>query len=195
MGGPALFSPLPPAEPGALLLSQPEVGSLQTAQSNESSINQPLSGHLAFLENGLLASESDSSAIGGNGTLVTYNVRKGDSLSKIAANFGISTQTIIGLNPEVKNRALRVGQELHILPVSGVLYVARDGETIESIADTFNVTVAQIRDFNRNIDLASLQGGTTIVIPGASAKETSIIGGQVLANLKGYFVKPTDGFN
>lgn len=193
LGGPANVSPRLAVDYGTMLRSQPVLGSAQlNSFRNET---QPFN-RLAFLENGLLVAQDDASTFAGGGTLVGYTVKKGDSLSKIAANFGISTQTIIGLNPEVKNRAIRVGQELQILPVSGVLYVARDGETIESVADAFNVSVAQLREFNKNMDLATLKGGMTVVIPGASAKETTtVVGGKTVPDLKGFFVMPTEGFN
>lgn len=134
-------------------------------------------------------------AFGGAGSVVRYTVRRGDTLSHIAENFGISVQTIAAANPEVRARALQIGQELSILPVSGVLYEVREGETVEAIAARFGLSPAQIRDVNRGVNLAgALSGDTVLVIPGARART-----GQSFSSLPslpaGYFAEPSQGYN
>ena len=46
-----------------------------------------------------------------------YKVDKGETLTSISAKLGVSIETLIIANPEVRSRALRVGQELTVLPV------------------------------------------------------------------------------
>lgn len=43
-----------------------------------------------------------------------YKISKGDTLKKISASFGISSQDLISSNPELKNTALKVGAEITI---------------------------------------------------------------------------------
>ncbi len=130
------------------------------------------------------------------GGIISYKARKGDTLSKVAADFGISVQTIIAANPEVKARALRVGQSLDILPTSGILYTAKEGETIEDVAALFKLTPQQLREFNPGIDVARFGQGTAMVIPGAHPfVDNRRDSGSSLPNLAGYFTKPTEGFN
>lgn len=128
------------------------------------------------------------------GGVIVYKVKQGETLSQIAADFGISVPTITAANPKIRANSLQVGQELAILPVSGVTYEVKGGETLESVADLFNVPVARIQEFNRSVDFAGFQAGTSLVIPGATSR---IAGGlrSSLPDLRGYFSEPTQGFN
>ncbi len=130
-------------------------------------------------------------------TLVAYSVKNGDTLSKIALDFGVSVQTIIGANPEVKTRSLQIGQELIILPISGILYFVKDGETPESIASTFHLALIQLQEVNRSLNLRDFGPGTAIVIPVANPLDSVGASGGLAgsSNSKDYFIKPADGFN
>lgn len=132
-----------------------------------------------------------------SGKLLIYKVRSGDTLSKIAENFGITVETITGSNPQVRSKSLKVGQELEILPVSGVLYRLKDGESVEAVAAAYRVSVAQLKEFNRSVNLASASEGTTIVIPGAAVKSAAVppLNSTKLPSVKNYFVSPANGFN
>ncbi len=126
--------------------------------------------------------------------LLVYKVQKGDSLSKIAANFGISLNTIFWANSSVGN-SIRPGQELVILPVSGVLHQIEDGETLDSVSEFYGVTSDKIRQFNK-VSPAGLKIGGTLVIPGAKPKKTFASASLAdLPNFPGYFILPTTGWN
>lgn len=125
---------------------------------------------------------------------VSYKVKKGDTLSGIAAQFGISTQTITAANPEIRVNSLRVGQELRILPVSGILYEVRGGETLESISEFFNIPPQQIQEQNPSVNFGKLDAGAVLVIPGVKSGG-SLIRKSGLPDLRGYYVYPTQGFN
>lgn len=124
----------------------------------------------------------------GRDGLLTYKIQPGDTLSKIAANFGISLNTILWAN-SIKANAIRPGQEIMILPVSGVLHQLEEGETIESAAALYGVEVNTVLKYNK-------RSANALIIPGAKPKK-SAIGGSVagLPNLAGYFVIPTTGWN
>ncbi len=59
--------------------------------------------------------------------IITYNVKKGDTLSRIATDFGISVQTITAANPSLRANALQIGKELNysVLPTKEFLYRLR----------------------------------------------------------------------
>lgn len=44
----------------------------------------------------------------------TYTVRRGDSLSSIAARYGLDVDALIELNPQADPQALRAGQRLRL---------------------------------------------------------------------------------
>lgn len=127
--------------------------------------------------------------------LLIYKVQSGDNLSKIAANFGISLNTIFWANPSVKARLLSPGQEIMILPVSGVLHQVQAGETLESIANLYSIDVQRILQLNLSAR-QELVVGSNIIIPDAKPVQSSRLASLAsLPDLSGYFAIPTTGWN
>ncbi len=127
--------------------------------------------------------------------LLTYKVQKGDSLAKIAANFGISVNTIFWANTNIGN-SIRPGQELVILPVSGVAHRIDEGDTVDSIADLYSVPREKILQYNKRLATRQLSVGSVVVIPGAKPKKTIATQAvEKLPSYPGYFILPTTGLN
>ena len=129
------------------------------------------------------------------GGLITYVVKKGDTLSHISARFDVSIQTILSANPGLKASGLQVGQEIRILPTTGVIYMVVEGDTPESIADSFGIELAHIMQYNTSANFTSLQPGESIIIPGTNLNSNSYGKNSSLPNLGDYFSNPTLGFN
>lgn len=132
-------------------------------------------------------------ALGGG--VYTYKVQQGDTLSGIAAYFGVSLETIINANPGVRARFIRSGDELNILPTSGVVYSTRSGDTLESIAEYFGVSESKIMQFNQGLDLGNLGVGVSLIIPGAKTFRLAQSRTGTLPSFAEQFVRPTEGFN
>lgn len=81
--------------------------------------------------------------------IVTYTVEKGDTLSSIAKKFGISEDTITWEN-NLTGDSLTIGQELDILPVSGIAHKVYAGDTVYSIAKKYATDAQKIVDFPFN---------------------------------------------
>jgi len=99
-----------------------------------------------------------------NGTISTYVVQQGDTLSGIAKLFDVTPNTILWANSLSSGSKLRVGQQLTILPVTGVRYTVKSGDTVASIAKKFNGDEAEIRAFS-GLEGSKLAAGTEIIIP------------------------------
>ncbi len=123
----------------------------------------------------------------------SYKVEYGDTLNKIASKFGISLDTVLRANPEVKAKNLRVGMTLQIPPVSGTVYTVRENDTVESVAGLFKISPQDIRDANPLVSLASLPVSAQLIIPGYTGRVNVVT--KTLPVLKGYFIMPADGFN
>jgi murein DD-endopeptidase MepM/ murein hydrolase activator NlpD len=107
-------------------------------------------------------------------TPTTYTVQKGDTLSTIASKFSspknpISEDTIRWAN-DISGDDISVGDELTILPVSGVMHKVEKGDTIYSISKKYSVNPQVIADypFNdfANPETFSLVEGQMIMVPG-----------------------------
>ena len=129
-----------------------------------------------------------------NGILL-YKVQKGDTLLSIASDFGISLDTIRWAN-NLKSDHLTPGQELIILPVSGVLHEVKPGDTLESIAQLYSAPMEKIIAFN-NLSGSNLVPGAKIIVPDGRIPKTYKVfaAKSALPDYPYYYVLPTTGFN
>lgn len=100
--------------------------------------------------------------------IITYTVQNGDTLSTIANRFGISEDTIKWEN-DLRNDRITTGDELKILPVSGIAHKVARGDTVYTIAQKYSAFSQAIADFPFN-DFAnpqtfSLVEGQILIVP------------------------------
>ena len=99
------------------------------------------------------------------GARKTYRTRKGDTLGKVAARFGVSVSQLKadnGLKGSVLPRGkLLKGPRQHTQHA----YVAQRGDTLASIAERFGVSVSSLSAENHVSRHATVRGGQKIVLP------------------------------
>jgi membrane-bound lytic murein transglycosylase D len=100
-----------------------------------------------------------------------YTVRSGDTLSTIAARYGMSTKELMRINSLTSDR-LRVGTRLKVV-VSGrggspVVHTVRSGDTLSQIAEKYRTSVDSIQKEN-GLRSASIGVGQKLTVyPGRS---------------------------
>ncbi len=128
--------------------------------------------------------------------LMVYKVKEGDTLSHIAANFGISVDTILNANQSLKSTVIRPGQELVLLPVVGLLYEVKEGENVDSIAALYGIQKDSVLEANPDRHIAP---GESIIIPGVKPPKRFVYGssssGANLPSYPGYYGLPAQGWN
>ena len=107
--------------------------------------------------------------------VITYTVASGDNLLMIADRFGLEPNTVLWANEALGSTPdlLYVGQELVILPIDGVWHTVEDGETLETIADRYGVSVEAIVQSEYNgLELAphDIVPGQKLIVPGGSKR-------------------------
>jgi len=130
--------------------------------------------------------------------LMIYQVQPGDTISKIAAKFDISVDTIFWANPGLRSSFIKPGQEVVILPVEGVLHEVKENDTLDSIAGLYGVNIEEIKKYNPKFQ-ELLQGlGNRLIIPyGRPLQKNTYVSrwsGDFL-DLGNYFAIPTTGRN
>lgn len=99
-------------------------------------------------------------------TATTYRVRRGDTLSEIAARHGVSYRDLASWNGLAPPYHLRVGQTLAVRGGDGsprVVYTVRRGNTLQTIADIFAVRYRDVMSWN-DLRSSRLQVGQQLVI-------------------------------
>lgn len=130
-----------------------------TAKTLNASVTMPTA------DDGTLASRQVVETAG-NATrgIISYKVVAGDTLSSVAAQFNITTDTVRWANGLKADSNLTPGQALSVLPISGLQHVVAAGDTAESLASKFQSNPDQIIAFN-NAEVSGLKPGSTIVVP------------------------------
>ncbi|MFH1214145.1 MAG: LysM peptidoglycan-binding domain-containing protein [Candidatus Neomarinimicrobiota bacterium] len=109
--------------------------------------------------------------------LVSHRVRRGQTLSSIARQYGTSVSALVSANHLRSRNQLRVGQTL-MIPTSAyystpekkvaqtnvITHTVKNGDTLSEIAETYNTSISKIRSMN-NIYQDNIQPGTKIKIP------------------------------
>lgn len=107
--------------------------------------------------------------------VIEYTVRRGDTVSSIAETYNLKSASLMWANEELMQNgpnSLSVGQVLLIPPVDGVLYKWGEGDTLDAIADQFEVTTDDILLWpGNNIDLSDpvIQTGAYVMVPGGKS--------------------------
>lgn len=126
-------------------------------------------------------------------------VRDGDTLSQIAELYNVKVNTIIWAN-DLKGRHIQPGQELVILPITGVRHTVAKGDTLASIVKKYQGDLAETASYNELSPSAPLAVGNVVIIPDgvvqapAPARSSgSVARGGGAAAASGYYGWPVAG--
>lgn len=99
---------------------------------------------------------------------ISYRVKKGDIIGKIAEKYGVTEDTIISVNNVRSARTIQIGQYLKVPSMAGILYtVKKDGETVESIAKKYKIDIDKCCQVNNMEQAVALNVGSTVFVPDA----------------------------
>lgn len=104
--------------------------------------------------------------------ITDYTVVDGDTVASIADKFSITPDTIRWAN-NISGDSVAAGTNLKILPVTGVMVVAKSGDTPKTIAYGTGASAEEIALFN-DIDInAQIAAGTNVIVPNGSPRNSS----------------------
>ncbi len=96
----------------------------------------------------------------------TYVAQAGDTVSSVAAKFGVTSDTIRWSN-NLTGEDVPAGKELLIAPVDGIVYIVKDGDTPDSVASKYRANKELLIAMN-DAEISGLPVGQYIIIPGGS---------------------------
>lgn len=130
--------------------------------------------------------------------VANYTTQIGDTLQSIANSFKISVNTLAWANSLTASSSLKVGQDLTVLPVDGVLHVVKSGDTMSAIASKYKASADDIISFNSlaNQD-DNIYVGDILIVPGGimpkNAAPVSPASNNQVPLANNYFIFPAQG--
>lgn len=133
-------------------------------------------------------------AIGPRGTAASeHTIKSGESLSKIAAHYGLTTRELAELNGIKDANKIRIGQTLAIpshsgagaakkdpkvsaarKTAAGTEYVVQAGDSLSRIAVNHGVKVADLKEAN-GLESDAIRAGQKLVLPAGAVKKTASV--------------------
>lgn len=141
------------------------------------------------------AMEKDPEEEGG---VKIYTVETGDTVSQIAAKNNITVNTLLWANNLDDADSIMPGDQIFILPVSGVKYVIQSNDSLESIAKKYKADTEQIIAFNSLPANGKVESGMEIIIPGGqieTEQESQSTQSDTLIARRQYTSTETSGAN
>ena len=102
--------------------------------------------------------------------IVKYTTTSEEVIQEIADKYGITAQTIKWVNG-LKGDKVEAGKELRILPVDGIVYKIKSGDSIKSLSEKYQANLERLISYNKLKDGEELKEGVEIVIPGGILPE------------------------
>jgi murein DD-endopeptidase MepM/ murein hydrolase activator NlpD len=122
-----------------------------------------------YLDGGVNAEEREEIKLPGAAVLTSispssYTVQKGDTPLEIAQAFNLRLDTVLSFNNIRDVRKLKVGMELKLPEIDGVLYRVRKGDSLSVIAYRYGVELNDLLDAN-NLDSSLINIGQELFVP------------------------------
>ena len=114
---------------------------------------------------------SEDASRAGYTDMIQHTVVSGDTLSGIAALYGLNVKTLMWGNNLYEDSTLKIGQTLVIPPLDGVSHtVVSNTETLTAIAKKYGVDVEIIKKHNK-IEGDTIHKGDALFVPGGVKKD------------------------
>ncbi|MCG2692552.1 LysM peptidoglycan-binding domain-containing protein [Candidatus Parcubacteria bacterium] len=137
----------------------------QTKESQEAEASRPLAtseGTGALMQPAITATVETPRK---RTEIIAYVVQEGDTISGIAKKFGISVNTILWENGLSAYSLIRPGQEISVLPVSGLTHEVKRNETLGAIAKKYQANEEDVINENKLADASQIKAGQILIVP------------------------------
>lgn len=107
--------------------------------------------------------QSVATPLKSNKDIKEYVVAGGDTVSSIAAKFGVTSDSIMWSN-NLTGNTVNAGITLLIPPVNGIVYVVKTGDTIDGLAQKYRANKEQLIKYN-DLEFTGIRVSERILIP------------------------------
>lgn len=135
------------------------------------SLSLSVESELAQADNNAIVKPQIIQPSAGSREIRSYTTVAGDNVAKLAAQFGVSADTIKWAN-SLTSDLLEPGKTLQILPANGIIYTVKEGDTTSSIAEKYGSDERQVILYNDLDDLSGLTVGRKLILLNGNLPET-----------------------
>jgi len=125
--------------------------------------------------------------------IIEYSIKPGDTLELIAHDFNISLNTLLWANNLSKNSKIKAGQNLVVLPVSGVIHIVKSGDTLGEISGIYKSKTQDIVSFNDLSNENDIFIGDILVVPNGVMPQKAPVAPYQTPLASSFFIFPTEG--
>jgi LysM repeat protein len=161
-GDSAANAPLRPKASGNTLLSDDKQDYSELMNDSYADVcSRDLELALVYLNKKSLAKEARFSVC---------TVKAGENFWGIAKKRNYTIDTIVGCNPQFKNLIAGLGEQIILPNLGGTIHQVKDGETLQEIAELYNVTEDYIKTYNnikrkvKTGDIIFMQGKKPVLL-------------------------------
>lgn len=124
--------------------------------------------------------------------LTEHTIQQKENFWKVAKEYGVDIDTIVGVNPGLGRLSAACGQTIRVVNKRGVVHRTSEQETAAAIAALYQVPLEKIASANNLSDKSILVSGLELFVPGAKPKKLS---DELTAqySLRGIFASPLPG--
>ena len=124
--------------------------------------------------------------------VVEHTIQQKENFWKVAKEYGVDIDTIVGANPGLKKLSAVKGQTIRVPNQKGVIHRTGEREDGQTIAELYRVPVGKITSMNNLKPKHILTSGLELFIPGAKPNQISE---EMTAqfSLRGIFGSPLPG--
>ena len=162
------LNPLDQVSSADIALTVARMGSLSetTAITNQAESQAAEVALAASNDNVVSKPQVVATALKSRADIKNYTTVAGDTVTGIAAKFGVTSDSIRWSN-SLSGDAIAAGTKLTIPPVNGIVYTVKPGDTADSLATQYRANKDKIIAYN-DAEIGGLKPGEQIIIPDAT---------------------------
>jgi len=112
-------------------------------------------------------SDQENRDVSSSKEIISYEVKWGESIGSIAEKFNVTRNSIFWANNFADDYIIHPGDIIKVPPVSGLIHEVKSWETLNGIANKYDVDSEDIMRQNLLLSAGDLKSWDTIIVPGA----------------------------
>ena len=118
---------------------------------------------------------TEAVASAAQGSASMHQIKKGDTLYQISRQNKVDLQSLMKTNDMDEDTVLEIGSTIKIPSAQqGAVHVVAPGETMSSLAHSYEITLVEIMNANRDKNPLALEVGDYLVIPAQAEEDEDI---------------------